>query len=80
MVVAKKPLVELELSVSVVVPVLVVALPYWSSSWRPSVMLVVPERRCRARGRCDEDLGGRPGGVGLGEVDGVGPAAVAVMV
>ncbi len=41
--VAKKPLVELELSVSVVVPVLVVALPYWSSSWRPSVMLVVAD-------------------------------------
>ena len=42
-VVAKKPLVELELSVSVVVPVLVVALPNWSTSWRPSLTLVVAD-------------------------------------
>ena len=43
LVLAKKPLAEALLSVSVVVPVLVVVLPNWSSSWRPSVMLVVAE-------------------------------------
>ena len=41
LVVEKKPLAELLLKVSVVVPVLVVALPYWSSSWRPSATSVL---------------------------------------
>ena len=39
----KKPLAELVLSVSVVVPVLVVLLPNWSLSWSPSAMLVLAE-------------------------------------
>ena len=42
-VLAKKPLAEALLSVSVVVPVLVALLPYWSTSWRPSTTLVVAE-------------------------------------
>ena len=43
LVAAKKPLAELVLSASVVVPVLVALLPNVSTSWRPSVMLVVAE-------------------------------------
>jgi hypothetical protein len=41
LVAAKKSVVGGELRVSVVVPVLVVLFPNWSSSWRPSAMLVV---------------------------------------
>ena len=48
LVVAKKPLAEALLSVSVVVPTLVVLLPNWSSSWRPSAMLVVAEALAEA--------------------------------
>ena len=47
-VLAKKPLAEALLSVSVVVPVLVVVLPNWSSSWRPSATLVVAEALAEA--------------------------------
>jgi hypothetical protein len=41
LVAAKKFVVGGELRVSVVVPVLVVLFPNWSSSWRPSATLVV---------------------------------------
>jgi hypothetical protein len=41
LVAAKKSVVGGELRVSVVVPVLVVLFPNWSSSWRPSATLVV---------------------------------------
>ena len=44
-VVAKNPLAELVLTVNVVAEALVVLLPYWSVSWKPSLILVVAEHR-----------------------------------
>ena len=42
LVAAKKSVAEGEVKPSVVVPLLVVWLPYWSSSWKLSATLVVP--------------------------------------